>query len=109
MRWRTLVMEVLIQLPCLMLGHKGIRERGAGEIFERCRRCRRRSPGWQLPARVAAGSRAATVARPPDRLVEAVFVGTLDDVMAQLAADAMAAGRDDEVQLLLAATDGRVH
>jgi len=44
MRW---LIELWIQKLCLLTDHQGVRERGDGEVFERCTRCRRRSPGWQ--------------------------------------------------------------
>lgn len=41
--------ELWAQLPCLVAGHNGERQGGHREIFLRCSRCGRRSPGWQLP------------------------------------------------------------
>ena len=49
-RVMNLVAELWVQKRCLLSDHEPITEYGAGEVFQRCTRCGRRSDGWQRPA-----------------------------------------------------------
>lgn len=115
MRWLT---EVWVQKRCLIVGHDGTQETNQGEVFARCQRCLRRSPGWQLPAtrpvlkfdgdkaRHMMAGRLADWKVP----VESCFGIPAGDPSPFLEpfVNAMILG-EDELRLFLTRTDGRVH
>lgn len=102
-----MVRNLLKLATCLLFGHDGEPTLGNLELFQRCRRCGRRSPGWQItghPKRKYDGKPEVTQAvtlpwhyyqGPPDS------IDHMDQITANLLADLDLAGRDGDVQLLL--------
>lgn len=107
---RNWLKELTKQWRCLWGGHDGPRETDGTQVFIRCSRCGRRSPGWNLdrprPRRTFDGDPArhrvtqAVTVRGYD-YQDAAVVACLDEDTADLVAALDLAGRQDDVQLLL--------